>query len=75
LRAELNPAGKPTLSAHDLRHSFASHLIRSGADVYAVSRQLGQAKASTTLDVYSHEFAKVQHGAVLRQKLAAAFQA
>jgi integrase len=72
-RAGLNPAGKPRLTAHDLRHSFASHLIRAGADVYAVARQLGHARASTTLDVYAHEFAKVQHGETLRQQLATAF--
>lgn len=72
-RAGLNPEGKSRLSAHDLRHTFASHLIRSGADVYAVSRQLGHARASTTLDLYSHEFAKSQHAETLRQKLAASF--
>jgi integrase len=72
-RAGLNPEGKPRLSAHDLRHSFASHLIRAGADVYSVSRQLGHARASVTLDVYAHEFEKVRNGAALRQQLALAF--
>jgi site-specific recombinase XerD len=72
-KAGLNKPGLPALSPHDLRHSFASHLIRSGADVYSVSRQLGHARASTTLDVYAHEFAKAQHGETLRQQLAAAF--
>jgi integrase len=72
-RAGLNPEGKPTLTAHDLRHSFASHLIRAGADVYAVSRQLGHERASTTLDLYAHEFEKARNGNVLRQQLAAAF--
>jgi integrase len=72
--AGLNPAGKPKLSAHDLRHSFASHLIRAGADVYSVSRQLGHSRASVTLDVYAHEFEKVRNGAALRQQLAAAFE-
>jgi integrase len=73
-RAGLNPEGKLRLTAHDLRHSFASHLIRAGADVYSVSRQLGHARASTTLDTYSHECAKAQHGATLRQQLAVAFE-
>jgi integrase len=72
-RAGLNPEGKPKLTAHDLRHSFASHLIRVGADVYSVSRQLGHARASVTLDVYAHEFEKVKNGDALRQQLAAAF--
>jgi integrase len=72
-RAGLNPEGKPKLTAHDLRHSFASHLIRAGVDVYSVSRQLGHARASTTLDVYSHEFERAKNGEALRQQLATAF--
>jgi integrase len=72
-RAGLNPEGKPKLTAHDLRHSFASHLIRAGVDVYSVSRQLGHARASTTLDVYSHEFEPTKNGEALRQQLATAF--
>ena len=73
-KAGLKPEeGKPKLTAHDLRHSFASHLIRAGADVYSVSRQLGHARASITLDVYAGEFAKVQQHDALRSKLAAAF--
>jgi integrase len=71
--AGLNRDGIPALTAHDLRHSFASHLIRAGADVYSVSRQLGHARASITLDVYAGEFAKVQQHDALRSKLAAAF--
>lgn len=72
-RAGLNPEGLPRLGCHDLRHTFASHLIRAGADVVSVSGQLGHARASITLDIYSHEFEKVRNGAVLRQQLALAF--
>jgi site-specific recombinase XerD len=72
-RAGLNPEGTQCLSAHDLRHSFASHLIRAGVDVYSVSRQIGHARASITLDVYAHEFEKVRNGAALRQQLATVF--
>ncbi|MFV0535208.1 MAG: tyrosine-type recombinase/integrase [Cumulibacter sp.] len=39
---------------HDLRHWFASRLIAKGTDILAVQRQLGHAKASTSLDVYGH---------------------
>ncbi|MFV0535246.1 MAG: tyrosine-type recombinase/integrase [Cumulibacter sp.] len=42
------------LHIHDLRHWFASRLIGTGTDILAVQRQLGHAKASTTLDVYGH---------------------
>ena len=72
-RAKLNPENMPRLSCHDLRHTFASHLIRCGADIYSVSKQLGHAKPSITLDIYAHEFEKVRNGAALRQQLAAAF--
>jgi len=71
--AKLNPKDAPRLTAHDLRRSFASHLIRAGADVYSVSRELGHARASITLDIYAHEFEKVRNGAALRQQLALAF--
>jgi len=41
---------------HDLRHTFASHLIRAGLDPVRASRQLGHARPSITLDIYAHEF-------------------
>ncbi len=39
---------------HDLRHFYASGLIAAGCDVVTVQRALGHAKATTTLDTYSH---------------------
>lgn len=39
---------------HDLRHLYASHLIRQGLGVKAVQEMLGHASASTTLDTYTH---------------------
>jgi integrase len=39
---------------HDLRHFFASGLIRAGCDVVTVQRALGHASAATTLRTYSH---------------------
>lgn len=39
---------------HDLRHYFASLLIRQGASVKAVQASLGHASATTTLDTYGH---------------------
>lgn len=41
---------------HDLRHYYASVLIRSGASVKVVQARLGHASAKTTLDVYGHLF-------------------
>lgn len=50
-------AGMPGgLRIHDLRHTAASLMVSTGANVKAVQRQLGHAKASMTLDRYSHLF-------------------
>lgn len=49
-------AGVPRMTVHDLRHTAASLMVRSGADVKAVQRQLGHASAAMTLDVYADLF-------------------
>ena len=46
----------PTITPHDLRHTAASLAVSAGANVKAVSRMLGHAKASMTLDVYADLF-------------------
>jgi integrase len=45
-----------TVRFYDLRHTAASLLIREGASVKAVQKQLGHATASITLDTYGHLF-------------------
>jgi integrase len=42
------------LSPHDLRHTFATLALRRGERVEIVSRMLGHAKISITLDTYRH---------------------
>jgi integrase len=59
--AQLDQPGRPDplpeeLRLYDLRHTAASLMIRQGASVKAVQRQLGHATASITLDVYGHLF-------------------
>jgi integrase len=39
---------------HDLRHFYASLLIRHGESVKVVQQRLGSASATETLDTYSH---------------------
>ncbi|KFI92481.1 phage integrase family protein [Bifidobacterium saguini DSM 23967] len=52
IRAEV-----PRLTVHDLRHTAASLMVKSGANVKAVQHQLGHKSAAMTLDVYADLFA------------------
>jgi integrase len=53
----------PGFSFHSLRHTHASALIAGGVDVIKVSRRLGHAKPSFTLNVYSHLWGEDDAGA------------
>jgi integrase len=51
---------------HDLRHSHASNLLRDGVPVNVVSRRLGHAEPSITLNVYSHVLPGMQEEAAAK---------
>lgn len=53
-RALIAAAPVPVVRMHDLRHFHASALLEAGVPVTVVSRRLGHASATMTLDVYGH---------------------
>jgi integrase len=70
--AGLNDDGWPPLRFHDLRHTFASHLIIDlGLDPAQVSRILGHARITITLDIYTHLFEDARHAQDIRTRMAA----
>lgn len=69
--AHLNEDGWPPLRFHDLRHTFASHLIVDlGLDVAQVSRIMGHAGITITLDIYTHLFDDARHSREIRRRMA-----
>jgi integrase len=50
----LRDAGLPAIRFHDLRHTAASLMLNNNIAPIVVSRRLGHAKASITLDIYGH---------------------
>lgn len=56
----LEKASLPHIRLHDLRHSAASIMLNRGVPPIVVSRRLGHAKPSTTLDIYGHLYMESQ---------------
>jgi integrase len=51
---------------HDLRHSFATNLIRLGVPINTVSKMLGHSSVTITLDIYAHVLEEMQQDAVIK---------
>jgi integrase len=60
-RKLLRKAELPPIRFHDLRHTAASILLNQGIPVIVVSRRLGHARASITLDIYGHLIPTMQN--------------
>ena len=54
MRARKQAPVRQDASWHDLRHYYASLLIRHGESVKTVQARLGHASAVETLDTYAH---------------------
>jgi hypothetical protein len=68
----LNVEGKPPVTMHAFRRTFASHLILDlGLDVVQVSRQVGHANPSITLNEYADLFERARHGDEIRERMGA----
>jgi hypothetical protein len=52
--AAVTSAGHGGVKLHDLRHSYASHLLGAGVAVPTVSRLLGQDSPAITMTTYAH---------------------
>ena len=56
----------PHINPHAFRHSSGSYLLYKGADITSVSRRLGHAQKSTTMNFYAHAIEKAdKHNADL----------
>lgn len=52
--ALLEAIGLPRRRLHDLRHTYASHLIAIGASPKYIQTQMGHSTIAVTMDVYGH---------------------
>ena len=63
-------SGLPSIRFHDLRHTAASLMLNYGIPVIIVSKRLGHARASITMDVYGHPIpSKQEEAATLMDRL------
>ena len=64
-------AGLSDVHIHTIRHTFATRALENGVDVYALSKLLGHAQPSTTLNKFGH--ALPEHKQACMDKIAALY--
>jgi integrase len=64
--ALLSRAGLRRIRLHDLRHSFGSLLLASGASPREVMELLGHSNIAMTMDVYAHVIPALKREAIAR---------
>lgn len=47
-------AGVPRIRIHDQRHTHVTLALASGGNIKAISRRIGHAQTSLTMDIYAH---------------------
>lgn len=52
--AHVRAAGLPAIRLHDVRHSYATAALAAGERMEVVSRRLGHATVSVTMNIYAH---------------------
>jgi integrase len=62
----LKASGAKQIRFHDLRHTYASILIKQGENLKYIQSQLGHANPSVTLNTYSHLLEAVNQEAACR---------
>jgi integrase len=53
-RSALRAGIAPEIRLHDLRHTYASHFMRDGGDIFRLSKYLGHATVLITERIYAH---------------------
>ena len=56
----LQLGGFPRMRFHDLRHNYATYMLRHGVDVKTISTVLGHSSVKVTLDIYTHPDVQIQ---------------
>jgi integrase len=56
-------AGLPTITLHDVRHTYATMSLRAGVNPKIVSARLGHATVAFTLDLYTEDVPELHHAA------------